>query len=303
MSPDITDLAWVAEQLPDVVGPDDAVTDRARTALMEHLVAPAAIPAPRRNRRRAWRRTRRPLSLGLAAAAAAAAAFVAANVSSGGGGSVTEAQAAKIVAHARRSLAAGPGQVLEYTMTRGSRVTFQTAEDGARPQDWVEIWSLDGMPKVIRGQEGHRQELYDPANHTIYRAASPRGAALAPDDENELAELKSIGRHPTVDRHAMFNGRPATLVTLHFVGGTVDRLWVDPAHGDRPLRLQEINPRRVSSAPQVVVATTTWSDYHTVTLTKGMPSPARLSQRFPSATIKTLSPKRFADRAGRYLGL
>jgi hypothetical protein len=302
MSPAVTDLDWVAEQLPDVMEPDDAVTDHARTALMEHLAAPVGTSAPRRDRRRAGRRTRRPLSLGLAAAAAAAGVFVVVNVSSGGGGSVTEAQAAKIVAHARRSLAPASGQVLEYTMTRGP-VTLHTAQDGARPQDWVEIWSLPGKPRLIRGQEGDWQELYDPANHTIYRAASPPGAALAPDDETELAELKSIGKDPTVDRHATFDGRPAVLVTLHFTGGSVDKLWVDPAHGDRPLRLQEINHRRVSSAPQLVAATATWTGYHTVTLTKGVPSPARLSQRFPSATIKTLSPKRFADRAGRYLGL
>jgi hypothetical protein len=174
MSPDITDLDWIAERRPDVIEPDDAVTDHTRTALMEHLAAPAATPAPLRDRRRAWRRTRRPLSLGLAAAAAADGVFVAVNVSSGGGGSLTEAQAAKIVAHARRSLAATPGLV-----------------QARRPQ---------------------------------------------PD------------RRPD----AMLDGRPAMLVTLHFPGGTVWRLWVDPRHADRPLRLTSSG----GAGPQT--ATTTW---------------------------------------------
>jgi hypothetical protein len=305
-----SDITWVTDLLPDVPEPDPEVTERAYLQLMEHLADAAPAPSPSRRRQPRRPRVRRPrrlLQLGLVAAGAAAVAVVAVDVGTSGGGSVAEAQAAQLLAHARTSLAAGPGRVLEYTMTRGSRVTFQAAEDGARPQDWVEIWSLDGKPKLIRGQEGHRQELYDPANHTIYRdAATTRGLALAPEDENELAELKSIGTHPTVDRHATFNGRAAVLVTLHFTGGTVDKLWVDPAHGDRPLRLREAGAPRhthVSSAPQIAVATATWKDYRTVTLTKGSPSPARLSQRFPSATIKTLSPKRFAHREGRYLGL
>jgi hypothetical protein len=296
MSPDITDLDWVAEQLPDVMEPDDAVTDHARTALMDHLAAPAATPARRGNRRRAWRRTRRPLSLGLAAAAAAAGVFVVVNVNSGGGGSVTEAQAAKIVAHARRSLAATPGLVLEYTVTRSNGPTIRTAQDGAAPHDWVQIWTLGGTHALVRGQEGHRQEFYDPANNTIYRDTNTiPGQGPVPDDEDELPLLKRVGRNPTVDRHAMLDGKPAMLVTLQFPGGTVYRLWVDPHHGDRPLRLTSSG----GAGPQT--ATTTWSGYHTVTAARGAPSPARISARFESATIKTLGPKQFGQREYRYL--
>jgi hypothetical protein len=85
------------------------------------------------------------------------------------------------------------------------------------------------------------------------------------------------------------------LVTLPFAGGTVWRLWVDPQHGDRPLRLASSG----GAGPQT--SATTWSGYRTVTAAKGAPSPARISARFPSATIKTLGSKQFVQREYRYL--
>jgi hypothetical protein len=181
-------------------------------------------------------------------------------------------------------------------MTRSGGPTIQTAQDGAAPHDWVQIWTLGGRPALVRGEEAHRQEFYDPANHTIYRDAhATPGQGLVPDDEDELSLLKRIGRNPTVDRHAMLDGRPAMLVTLHFAGGTVWRLWVDPQHGDRPLRLAGGG----GAGPQT--PTTTWSGYRTVTASKAAPSPARISARFESATIKSLGPKQFRQREYRYL--
>ena len=293
MSPETTDLDWVAERLTDVPAPDDAVTDHARTMLMAHLDAARPVAAPVRRRRRvglpSMRVQRRPLSLGLAAVAAAAGAFAIVNLeSSGSHGPVAEASAGQlIVGKARAALSAAPGRAVSYTITDDAGDVWQDAQDSATPRDWVDSETVQGAPPiVVDGVEHGAREFYDPATDTIYRDGDTSDSFAMLDGPQLMKAIEGQGQ-TTVDTNAMFDGRPATTVTVTHPGGEVVELWVDPSQGDRPLQTTD-------TAPGGATDTQTWSNYQTVTAGASTPDPALLSSRFPSARVVTLDSSAFS---------
>jgi hypothetical protein len=292
-----TDLDFVRDSLPHVEPTMLGGPDRARQDLLAHIAAAgdALAAHPRRPgrrgpRRRGTHRQRRALQLGAVGVAAAAAAFAAVNLASGGhDGAVSEAQAKQIVARASAGTDPVGAQVLSYTFVNQNGTVERDAQNGETPQTWAfRATAADGTPNFADGQEGGRREFYDPSTQTIYRDADgSMVVSNSSSDEAFFDEMNAPGAKLTTDTDATTNdGRPATKVTSVERDGNTYELWVDPDARDRPLQFVWIPP----SGP---TKTLVWRDYQTATPGAGDPSPARLSDDYPSAKVVTLGAVQF----------